>query len=101
MPPKRLVDVVRKPRSIHKLPKLLVGVLSEYIGIVSCWPITTRGKAVERTISVVISFPVLSILTHSLSSIANLFRCSSGEVLYSMPSKLPNLANIANSRASR
>lgn len=55
----------------------------------------------RHTISVVISFPDLSILTQSLRMIESFRRGSSLKDLYRIASKESRRANMAKSRASR
>ena len=51
--------------------------------------------------SVVTSFPARRVFTHSLSKVASRFLGASSKFLYNIASKLPSLANMANSSASR
>lgn len=61
----------------------------------------SRGGGKELTISTVMSFPLLSRLTHNRSKVESFCRGGSSNVLNRMASKVGSRANMAKSRESR
>ena len=94
--------VARKvlPLPNHKLSRLLVIAQSGYVSVI------LRSSAAKHhpkvhTMSVWISIPILSILTHNRMRVESRRLGSSSNVVYRIGSKLPNLANMAKRTESK